>query len=253
MAALRTFVFWIFTALWTIVVLGAGCVTSILTLGLIRHRLAAVFGPLYGRPCLWVAGIRYDLRGWEHVARPSARIITFNHASFLEVLIFAALGIPRVSYLGKKSFAFIPVMGQAWWLLGGRFVDRRNSRRAMASIKLLGEDLRRHGLSTLIAPEGTRTRDGRLQPFKMGAFHVALDTGAPIVPLVFHGVFDKLRPDDWKVWPGTVHIDIHPPIDTSGWTRRGLRKQADALHGDYQRWLDEGSLSPRSPGSPQAA
>jgi 1-acyl-sn-glycerol-3-phosphate acyltransferase len=240
MAVLRTFVFWIFTALWTVVVLGAGCITSVLTLGLIRHRLAAVFGPLYGRPCLWVAGIRYRVSGWEHVAAPSARIITFNHASFLEVLIFAALGIPRFSYLGKKSFAYIPVLGQAWWLLGGRFVDRSNRRRAMASIKQLGHDLRTHGLSTLIAPEGTRSRDGRLQPFKMGAFHMALDTGAPIVPLVFHGVFEMLRPDDWKLSPGTVHIELHPPIDTTGWTRESLRGHADALHARYAAWLEEG-------------
>ncbi len=240
MAVLRTFVFWIFTALWTVVVLGAGCLTSILTLGLIRHRLASVFGPIYGRPCLWVAGIRYEVQGWEHVAQPSARIITFNHASFLEVLIFAALGIPRFSYLGKKSFAYIPVMGQAWWLLGGRFVDRRNRKRAMASIRQLGDDLRTHGLSTLIAPEGTRTRDGKLQPFKMGAFHMALDTKAPIVPLVFHGVFEMLRPDDWKLSPGTVRISIHPAVDTSGWTRESLREHRDALHADYERWLAEG-------------
>ncbi len=240
MAVLRTFVFWIFTALWTLLVLGAGCITSILTLGLIRHRLAAVFGPIFGRPCLWVAGIRYEVSGWEHVAQPSARIITFNHASFLEVLILAALGIPRFSYLGKKSFAYIPVMGQAWWLLGGRFVDRRNRRRAMQSIKQLGEDLRTHGTSTLIAPEGTRSRDGELQPFKMGAFHMALDTGAPIVPLVFHGVYDKLRPDDWKISPGTVHIHIHPPIDTSGWTRESLREHRDTLHANYAAWLEAG-------------
>ncbi len=247
MAVLRTFVFWIFTALWTVLVLGAGCLASILTLGLLRHRLAAVFGPIYGRPCLWVAGIRYRVQGWEHVAQPAARIITFNHASFLEVLIVAALGIPRFSFLGKKSFAYIPVMGQAWWLLGGRLVDRSNRKRAMASIKKLGADLRRYDQSTFISPEGTRTRDGKLQPFKMGAFHAALDTGAPIVPLVFHGVYEKLRPDDWKLSPGTVHIDIHPAIDTSGWTRQTLREQADALHADYERWLAEGPI--RSPSS----
>jgi len=247
MAALRTIVFWLFTAIWTLLVLGAGCLTSVLTLGLLRHRLAAVFGPIYGRPCLWVAGIRYEVQGWEHVAKPSARIITFNHASFLEVLIVAALGIPRFSYLGKKSFAYIPVMGQAWWLLGGRFVDRSRPKRAMASIKQLGADLRRYGLSTFIAPEGTRTRDGKLQPFKMGAFHVALNTGAPVVPLVFHGVFEKLKPDDWKVSQGTVHIDIHPAIDSSDWTRATIRGHADALRADYLRWLEEGPTRP--PGS----
>ena len=240
MVLLRTVVFWVFTVIWSVLVLGLACVTSLLTLGLLRHRLITVFGPLYGRPCLWVAGIRLKVTGKEGLAQPAERVVVFNHGSFLEVLLMPSLGIPRWTFMAKRSFIYIPVMGQAMWLLGGHFVDRGNRKKAVASVKRLGEDLRRHKLTTLVAPEGTRSRTGALQPFKMGAFHLALDTRAPIVPMVIHGVHRLLRPDDWQVRSGIVKVDIHPAIDTSGWNRDNLRAQAAALHADYERWLAEG-------------
>ncbi|MFH1469988.1 MAG: lysophospholipid acyltransferase family protein [Pseudomonadota bacterium] len=244
MRVLRSLVFWAAVFGWTLVVLGLACVVSGLTLGLLRHRLINVFAPLYGRPLLWLAGIRMEVRGWEHLSTPSGRIIAFNHNSFLEVLLLSALNVPRYSWLGKRSFLYIPVMGVGMWLLGGHFIDRGHKKKAHASIQKLGEDLELHRLSAYVAPEGTRSRTGALQPFKMGLFHLALDTGAPIVPMVIYGVHDLLAPDDWKVSPGTVHIEIHPPIDTSGWTRESLREQADALHADYARWLAEGPGAP---------
>jgi len=247
MTVLRTLVFWAFTAIWSLVVLGLAAVASLLTFGLLRHRLITIVGPLYGRPCLWVAGIRLAVTGKEHLAQPAERVVVFNHGSFLEVLLMPALGIPRWTFMAKRSFIFIPVMGQAMWLLGGHFVDRGNRKKAVSSIKRLGAELRKHKLTTLVAPEGTRSRTGALQPFKMGAFHMALDTGAPMVPMVVHGVHQLLRPDDWQVRSGTVHVDIHPPIDTSDWSRRTLRGHRDALHADYERWLDEGPI--RSPAS----
>ncbi len=240
MKALRSILFWICTVMWTGSVLGGACLVSGLTLGLLRHRLFNVFAPLWARPLLWVGGVRCEVSGWEHVAQPGARIVTFNHSSFIEVMALSSLNIPRPTFLGKRSFMYIPVMGQAWWLLGGHFIDRGHRKKAMESIKRLGAELRKHGLSTLVAPEGTRSRSGELQPFKMGAFHMALDTHAPIVPLVFHGAHERLKPDDWMLAPGTIHMALKPSIDTSGWTRDQLRQHADALHADYAAWLAEG-------------
>jgi len=237
---LRTIAFWIAVVLWTLVLLSAACALSALTLGLLRHRLINLFAPLYGWPLLWIAGIRMEVRGREHIAVPAARIVAFNHNSFLEVLLLSAVNVPRFSFLGKRSFLFIPILGQTMWLLGGHFVDRGNRRSAVQSLRRLGDALRRHGLSTLIAPEGTRSRTGRLQPFKLGPFHLALDTRAPIVPLVFHGVHDLLPPDDWRLGQGTVHIEFHPPIDTTDWTREELHARAEALHADFARWLEAG-------------
>ncbi len=242
MLVLRSAVFWAFVVAWSIFVLGLAGLASFLTLGLLRHRLITFFGPLFGKPCLWVGGIRLSVSGREHLAEAAGRIMVFNHGSFLEVMIFPALGIRRWTFLAKRSFAFIPVMGQAMWFLGGHFVDRGNRKKAVSSVQRLGADLRKYGLTALIAPEGTRSRTGELHPFKMGAFHVALDTRAPVVPAVVHGVHRLLKPDDWKAYPGTVYVDDHPSIDTSGWTRETLRKHADALHADYARWMDEGPV-----------
>jgi putative phosphoserine phosphatase/1-acylglycerol-3-phosphate O-acyltransferase len=127
-------------------------------------------------------------------------------------------------------------------------VDRANRKKAVSSVKRLGADLRRHKLTTLIAPEGTRSRSGELQPFKMGAFHLALDTGAPIVPMVLHGVHMLMPPDDWRLRPGTVQVDVHPPIDTSGWVRDDLRAHANELNDRFAQWLDAGPNPPPSSG-----
>jgi 1-acyl-sn-glycerol-3-phosphate acyltransferase len=240
MRVLRSLVFWTAVVLWTLFLLSAACLVSGLTLGLLRHRLINVFAPLYGPPLLWVAGIHLEAHGMAHLATPSARIVAFNHNSFLEVPLLSALNVPRFTWLGKRSFFFIPVLGQAMWLLGGHFIDRGHRKKAHASIQKLGADLRRNRLSAYVAPEGTRSRTGELQPFKMGMFHLALDTGAPIVPMVIHGVHDLLEPDDWKVSPGTVRVEVHPPIDTSCWTRESLHAEAERLHADFARWLAAG-------------
>lgn len=244
MRVVRSLVFWTAFVVWTFLVLGAACLVSGLTLGLFRHRLINVFAPLYGRPLLWLAGIRVQTRGMAHLGTPSGRIVAFNHNSFLEVLLISALNVPRFTWLGKRSFFFLPVLGQGMWLLGGHFIDRGHKRKAHASIQRLGAALRHHRLSAFVAPEGTRSRTGQLQPFKLGLFHMALDTGAPVVPMVIYGVHDLLQPDDWKVSPGTIRVEVHPPIDTSGWTREGLHAEADALHADYARWLAEGPGAP---------
>ncbi len=244
MGALRSIAFWIFTVLWTVAVLLPGALVSLLSLGLLRQQLLHFFGPLWGKPILWVAGLKLDVRGWEQVARPAARIILFNHSSFLEAPAVMAMSIPHVTFLGKRSFAWIPVLGQAWWLMGGHFIDRGHARKAHASIAALGRDMRRRRLSAWLAPEGTRSRDGKLQPFKLGAFHMALDTGAPVLPVVFHGMHQRLPADSWRVTPGVVRVDFHAPRASESWTRPQLRGIADALHQDYERWLRQGpSLS----------
>ncbi|MBN1335616.1 MAG: 1-acyl-sn-glycerol-3-phosphate acyltransferase [Deltaproteobacteria bacterium] len=242
---IRSLATWTFAVVWTALILGSSVVVSVLTLGLLRHRLINVAGPAWAWPVLWVAGIRMDLHGMEHLAGRQARLLVMNHQSIIEILAIAAMSVPGFSPLGKKQIKWVPAFGQAWWALGGHFVDRGHHKKAVGSLQRLAQDMKRHGLTAVIAPEGTRSRTGQLQKFKMGAFHLAIDVGVPMVPVVFHNGFQLCRPDSLLVQPGTFWVDVHPPIDTSSWTRDGLRAQADALHDRYAAWLAAGPL-PRS-------
>jgi putative phosphoserine phosphatase/1-acylglycerol-3-phosphate O-acyltransferase len=96
----------------------------------------------------------------------------------------------------------------------------------------------REGRSLVIAPEGTRSTTGRLGPFKKGAFHIALQAGVPIVPVVFRNVLDALPKHAWVVRPATVEAVVLPPVDTSGWSAQSLDAEIEALRNRYLEVLE---------------
>jgi 1-acyl-sn-glycerol-3-phosphate acyltransferase len=163
-----------------------------------------------------------------------------NHTSALDMMAMGAISPPGLMALGKKEFLWVPFLGLAWWALGQAFVDRSNRMRAQRSIAKLGERMRRESRSVVIFPEGTRSRGGELQPFKMGAFHLVVDTHVPLVPMVIHDAWQRVRPGSWIVHPGEITVVIHPERDTSDWTSDNLRDKANALHAEYARWLAKG-------------
>jgi putative phosphoserine phosphatase / 1-acylglycerol-3-phosphate O-acyltransferase len=241
MTTVRSAIFWSFLIVWTVLLLPVLTLASLLTFGLGRFRLMNVAMPWWAWPPLWIAGVRVEVNGGEFLSGRAERILVFNHTSLLDMFVVCALNAPGSCPLGKKEFAKIPVIGTAWWALGGKLVDRGNSPRARRTLQKLGADLRKHGLTAVIAPEGTRSRTGALQPFKMGAFHLAMDLGGiPMVPVVIHNAWNLCHPDDWRIRSGKVTMVVYPPIDTKGWTKENLRAQADALHDWYAERIVEG-------------
>lgn len=242
MTALRSAFFWVFLLFWTFLVVPPFVVLSLLTLGRFRYTFMELAMASWSIPALWVAGVKLRVRGREHIVGRKPRILVFNHQSFLDMLIISAIHPPGACPLGKRMFVYVPVVGVAWWALGGRFVDRGDSKRARATLAELGRDMRKHGICALIAPEGTRSRSGALQPFKMGAFHLAVDLqGVPMVPVIEYGAWDLCHPDDWRIHPGVVDVVIHPEIDTSGWKKETLRQEAEKLHDWYAGRIEEGA------------
>ena len=96
----------------------------------------------------------------------------------------------------------------------------------------------RHGRSILIAPEGTRQLTPRLGRFKKGAFHLAMQAGVPIVPVVFRNALDALPKGALVIRPTTVEAVVLPPVDTSGWTRAGLDDEIEAIRSRYVEVLE---------------
>jgi 1-acyl-sn-glycerol-3-phosphate acyltransferase len=172
--------------------------------------------PLYLRQVKVLFGIRCRLEGWENLPddirsglRPA--IFVGNHTSLLDPPLVITTLPCRPVFLAKKELAFIPVLGWIIWLAGFIFIDRRNRLRSLASLKDAARRIR-EGQSLAAFPEGTRSLDGHLLPFKKGAFALALKSGVPIVPLGIRGGREVLPKGTWRVAPAEYRLRVGTPL-----------------------------------------
>jgi 1-acyl-sn-glycerol-3-phosphate acyltransferase len=115
----------------------------------------------------------------------------------------------------KRELRKIPALGIGCEKLGHIFIDRSNHQAAVASIQSARDQIR-DGTSVIFFAEGTRSRDGRLRPFKKGAFRMALDLGLPILPVTIVGTRDILPPHSRDLMPGRAQLIIHPAVPVDG-------------------------------------
>jgi 1-acyl-sn-glycerol-3-phosphate acyltransferase len=153
--------------------------------------------------------------GLENLTDAPHFIYMMNHSSNLDVPAVYMYLPGQVRVLGKKELFHLPVLGTAMRLAGFFPVDRRDRTRAIASVKQAAE-VARSGESFLIAPEGTRSRDGRLLPFKKGGFYMAIDSGVPILPITVRGVHELMPPGAFAIRSGPIDVFFHEPVRTTG-------------------------------------
>lgn len=191
----------------------------------------------WGRGLNWLFGIKLELHGLEYRDAPGAKILAVNHVSLVDLFVWSAAWAHPGSVIVKKEFERIPLLGRVMHMLHFIVVDRGNSEAARETMAVAAKRIQDEGLALWIAPEGTRSRLGGLQEFKMGAFHLARQTGAPIVPCIMRGA-DTVNPmGSLIVRSGTIRIDFLPPIDTSSWQRRELREKSQELRELFLRFL----------------
>ena len=166
------------------------------------------------RAALRVAGVRLDVRGREKIPRGRPAVYMPNHQSNADPPAVFVL-LPPVLVLAKKEFFRVPILGRAMRLRGFIPVDRRDRERAIAAVEQAAKSLRA-GNSFLVFPEGTRSPDGRLQPFKRGVFIMAIKAGAPIVPVSVSGSAKIMPKGEFAIHPGVMRITFHDPVPTEG-------------------------------------
>ena len=161
-------------------------------------------------------GIRYRVRGREHIPSTAA-VFCSNHESNVDPpVLFRALH-PRLHILYKAELHNFPIMGRVFDVGGFVPVDRRNRERAMAAIETAAASLR-SGHPFLIFPEGTRSRTNELLPFKKGGFIMAIKAQVPIVPVAVRGGRAAMKKGSPWVRPVMVDIVVGEPIPTAGLT-----------------------------------
>lgn len=183
-----------------------------------RIRISNVFGSIFGRFMFWCSGSTVDAQGYDEAVARGPAIWAMNHNSLLDIPLgiwFAPSGSVGV---GKKQVILYPFFGMLYVLAGHLRVDRRQTKSAVASMRRMAEWVRGNDLSIFIWPEGTRSRDGRLQQMKKGIAHLAIQTGLPIQPMVTAGTQRAWPKGPPKVRPTSVTIEFPAHIDTTNWS-----------------------------------
>ncbi|HEY4244915.1 MAG TPA: lysophospholipid acyltransferase family protein [Kofleriaceae bacterium] len=191
----------------------------------------------FGRRVVEVLDVRLTATGADRVPPGAAVIYMSNHQSHLDIpILYATLPSRTIRMLAKTELFKIPLWGRG--LRAAEFVevDRKNHARAVASIEQAAT-LLESGVSIWLAPEGTRSRDGRIGPLKKGGFHLAIETGVPIVPVAIRGTIDILPRGTRVMNPGkTVDVTIGAPISIEGRTVADLSAEVrDFLVGHVEQ------------------
>jgi 1-acyl-sn-glycerol-3-phosphate acyltransferase len=173
-----------------------------------------------------IAGAKVKLVGRDKIDPAGTYIFMSNHVSNLDPPIPG-----RTSVLAKKEIWRIPIVNKALDLAEIVPVERSNRDSAISSIRRAGEVMKHH-INMTIFPEGTRSPDGRLMPFKKGPFHLAAETGFPIVPITILGTYEMMPKGSSLVKSGTATLVFHPPIDPKQFASREELVQAvrDAIN-----------------------
>jgi 1-acyl-sn-glycerol-3-phosphate acyltransferase len=196
----------------------------------LRIRLVNHYGHLIGYAITRLAGCTPLVRDRELLDGSFPAIYVANHTSILDVFICIWLCPMGGCGVVKKEVVRIPFFGQLYLLSGHLMIDRNVPDKAIAALNEIAALVRKHRLGIWIMPEGTRSRDGRLQPFKPGFVHLAIATGLPVVPVVLHGVHRCWKPGSLRSYPIDLNIEVLPPIDTGAWRLETARSHAQEVH-----------------------
>ena len=184
------------------------------------------------------AGIRVRIEGLENIPRGESCIFLSNHVSNLDPPILLPAIPGMCSVFLKKSLMKIPLIGIAMRMAKYIPVSRGHSRVEAAQSVAIAGDALRSGMHIFIFPEGTRSPDGNLLPFKKGAFFLAADTNAPMVPIVITGTAQMMRKGSMKVYPGEAVVRFLPALRPQHFASR--EDLMDAVRLEMQAALAEG-------------
>lgn len=194
-----------------------------------------------------LVGMNIDVRGEEYLWQKRPAVFIFNHQSKADMIITSRLLRRDIAGVGKKEIGKFPLMKTIMEFGGTVLIDRENASSAIEAMKPLVDAVRKQGKSILIAPEGTRTASPKLAPFKKGAFHLAMQAGVPVVPIVIHNAADVAPKGEYVYRSTTVEVDVLPPIDTSGWTVANLDRHIADVRGLYLEILEQDDAQGAAP------
>jgi 1-acyl-sn-glycerol-3-phosphate acyltransferase len=194
----------------------------------------------WARTLLAIGGVRVTLEGIDKIRPDGSYVIVSNHLSYMDTPVVLANIPVQFRFLAKRGLFQIPFLGTHLARAGHIPVPREDPRAAIKTMSLAAETIRTRGISMLIFPEGGRSRDGALRPFKEGAVYIGIKAGVPIVPIAVIGTRDVLPFGSGHIRPGRVTLRIGEPIETSGLTLRDRAAVNDRIRGQIVGMLSAG-------------
>jgi len=175
----------------------------------------------WAKVILWVCGIKVYVKGLDNVESHEPRIYLTNHQSYFDIFALLAYLPVDFKFILKQELMKIPLFGFAMRRAKYIAIDRDNPKKAVQSMNEAAERIR-NGVSVIIFPEGTRSTDGRLQPFKRGGFHLALKSGCALVPVAIINSRDIVPKGSFRINRGTFGMNIGKPIPVKGYKKKDI-------------------------------
>ncbi len=183
----------------------------------------------FGRVWVTFSGMRLEVSGLENIREDTCYIVVANHRSNIDIMtLITALPIP-MRFLSKKEVFKPPILGGAMRGVGMIPLDREMGRRELASIVRGARQLASEGRSLVVFPEGTRSLTDEMLPFKSGAFFIAAQVEAPVLPVAISGTGRVWPPQSWLIRGGPVTVRVMPPVNITKREGRQSKKLANEI------------------------
>jgi 1-acyl-sn-glycerol-3-phosphate acyltransferase len=195
----------------------------------------------WGKTILLACGVRVSVSGLENIIKDEIQIFASNHQSFFDIWVLCAVIPVKFGWIIKKELKKIPFLNAHMKIMGYVTIDRSDREKSLASMEEAADQIR-NGSRIIIFPEGTRSRDGSLQPLKKGLFHLCLKTRVPVVPIIIHGTCGILKPHSLLITSGPVSVTVGTPVSTAGYDEKHLDRAVEDFR-DIMTSLREEALA----------
>lgn len=201
------------------------------------EKIGSLCGVIWARLLVWITPMSLKIYGKENVDKNQSYVVVSNHQSQFDILaLYGWLGVD-FKWVMKMELRRVPVLGIACEKLGHIYIDRSNTQAALNSINEAQKKIT-GGTSVLFFPEGSRSRDGKLKPFKKGAFRMALDLDVPVLPVTINHTRNILPSDTADLFPGKASMIIHEPVSIKGYTDETLPELMEKVRSVIQSKLE---------------
>lgn len=202
-------------------------------------RIPAAIARAWAKFLLFASGVEVDVEGLENLDPNASYIFIANHTSYIDTPVVLANISAQFRFLAKRGLFQIPFLGTHLSRAGHIPVPREDPRAAVKTLQLAAETVQQKKISLLIFPEGGRSHDGILQPFKEGGAYIAIRAGVPVVPLVLLGGTQVLPFGAGIVQSGKITMRIFPPVTTTGLTLKDRGALTERIHSLLQAELGQ--------------
>ena len=205
---------------------------------IINDKFAAIFGIIWAKFNAYITPMFVKVTGKENIEKNQSYVIISNHQSLFDIFVVYGWLPVDFRWVMKVELRKVPFLGYGCEKMGHVIVDRSNHAKAMASINAAKEKIK-DGTSIIFFSEGTRSDDGKLQPFKKGGFRMALDMKLPILPISIVGTKNIVPNNTSGLFPGFVDLVIHKPIEINNYDEKNMEDLINETTKSIQKGLDD--------------